>query len=285
MKTFRKQSMVMATLAKTIGIFFCLSMPAKAAQDPRHVLVVIFENTDYEKTINQPFFARLSNEGVNLTNMRAEIHPSQGNYIALTSGDSYGVNHDRNITLDVKHIGNLLEEHGKNWKVYAQDWPGDCFLGARSGRYVRKHVPFLSYKNVTSSPEQCSHIVDANELTRDIANNTLPEVAFYIPNLDNDAHDTSIEFADQWYQEFMGPLLKDPKFVDNLVLISTFDENGGSPGNQIYTSLWGPTVKAGSEIDQLFDHYSLLRMIEDIFGLGQLTAKDRNAARITGWQR
>ena len=40
-----------------------------------------------------------------------------------------------------------------NWKNYAEDYPASPtaqkpFLGARSGKYVRKHVPFLSFREV-----------------------------------------------------------------------------------------------------------------------------------------
>src|SRR5262245_24375060 len=67
------------------------------------VMIVIFENTDYQKALAQPFFARLANEGAVATKFYAEVHPSQGNYIALIAGDNYGVQSDSPVNLNYRH--------------------------------------------------------------------------------------------------------------------------------------------------------------------------------------
>lgn len=139
----------------------------------KNVVLVIFENASYKSVMKDPYFKALSKKGVQLTNMFAETHPSQGNYIALVSGSVYGVRNDKNITLDERHLGDLLEEKGLNWKVYAEGFPGNCFLGNK-GKYVRKHVPFISFKNIQDSPERCARIVNSAEFKADVAQNTLP---------------------------------------------------------------------------------------------------------------
>src|SRR4051812_43442623 len=72
-------------------------------------IIVLFENTNYKDAIRQPFFAQLARSGANFTNFLAETHPSQGNYVALTSGSLNGVSGDGSINLNVNHIGDLLE--------------------------------------------------------------------------------------------------------------------------------------------------------------------------------
>jgi hypothetical protein len=67
-------------------------------------------------------------------------------------------------------------------------------------------------------------------------------------------------------------------------LISTFDESAGGEKNQIYTSIVGPMVKAGTISDALTIP-SLLRLVEENWNLGDLGKLDHTAAPIQGiWQ-
>ena len=248
----------------------------------KKVMIVIFENTDYNDTMHQSFFSQLASQGALLTNLYAETHPSQPNYIALISGSVQGSNSDELIDIDARHIGDLLEAKGKQWKVYAEKYPGNCFLGDRSKTYVRKHVPFVSFKNVQNNSERCKRIVSEAELAKDIQNGTLPDYSLYIPDLNNDGHDTGIEFADRWFSKTFGPLLSNRAFMKDLLLISTFDESGIFGGNRIYTSLYGDGVSPASTSNAGYSHYSILRTIEDELGLGTLGLEDSTAEPITG---
>lgn len=112
------------------------------------VIFVVFENTNYSDVIKQDFFAKLAVSGANFTNFMAITHPSQGNYVALTSGSLNGVKNDNNVDLNVYSVVDLLESKGLTWKVYAENYPGNCFIGNYSNGYVRKHNPFISYLNI-----------------------------------------------------------------------------------------------------------------------------------------
>jgi hypothetical protein len=66
----------------------------------------------------------------------------------------------------------------------------------------------------------------------------------------------------------------------------TFDESGGNADNRIFTLLLGDMVKPANQQDpnalaRPYTHYSVLRTIEDNFGLPPLTANDRDASPIT----
>lgn len=248
----------------------------------RKVLIIVLENTGYEAAIKQPFLASLAHRGALLSSFYAETHPSQPNYIALVSGSTHGVTGDGKVTIDARQVGDLLEGKGLAWKVYAEDYPGNCFLGAWKGGYVRKHVPFLSFKDVQTRPGRCARIVPATQLARDIRAGTLPDYSLYIPNRRNDGHDTSVSFADRWLSKTFGPLLQDPGFTAGLLLVVTFDEGPRSSSNRILTVLFGDSVKPGSVSKKTYNHYSLLRLVEDQFGLGHLQDNDRNASVITG---
>ena len=275
------------SLAGFLVISTLLAVGARAADVPAFskVMVVFLENTDFKDAIAQPFMSQLASDGAVLTNFIAEKHPSQSNYIAMISGDTFSVPGDGNVSLDGRHVGNLVEEAGKSWKVYAEGYPGSCFQGARQGAYVRKHEPFISFKNVQSDPTRCARIVEASALDTDIAAGQLPDFSLYIPDLNDDGHDTGVRFADKWLTKRFGPLLKDPRFMQNMLLIVTFDESHTPSPNLVYTALFGAHVKPGSQSATRLDHYSLLRTIELGLGLQDLGKLDLKAVPVTGiWQ-
>lgn len=248
-------------------------------------MIVVLENTGYGNAARQPFLASLARKGAVLTNDSAVAHPSQPNYLALVAGSTLGVNSDRNVDLDARQIGDLLEAKGLQWKVYAEGFPGNCFLGERKGDYVRKHTPLLSFKSVQSNPTRCARVVEAGQLTTDVESGALSDFSLYVPNLKNDGHDTSVTFADRWLARTFGPLLGNPRFTKGLLLVVTFDEDDHRllpTSNRIFTVLVGDAVAPGSMSNAPYSHYSILRSIEDAFGVGTLGKQDAVAAPLSG---
>lgn len=269
---------VLLTLASTAH--------AQAPAAFQGVMIVVLENTDYANALAQPFLGDLAAHGALLSNFFAETHPSFPNYVAMTAGSTYGLSSNDEVTLDVSHIGDLLEAAGRTWKVYAEGYPGNCFLGSTAGAYARRHVPFLSFHNVQTNPARCQRIVNASVLASDIANGTLPDYGFYVPDVNNDGHDTNVAFADHWLAQTFGPWLEDPRFMDGMLFVVTFDEGSPSGSNHIYTVLYGRAVVPGSVSTSRYDHYSLLRTIEDVWNLGTLGQQDVEASAITEvWRR
>lgn len=255
---------------------------SQTAVDPsqKHVFMIVLENTDAASAIQQPFLSQLAAQGALLTNYSAITNPSQPNYIGLTSGGTWGIADDNNHTVDVRHIGNLIEEKGLTWKSYAEGYPGGCNLSANVGTYYRKHEPFLSYTNVQTDPTRCAKVVNSSEFSTDLAAGNLPNFSLYIPDINNDGHDTGVAYADNWLSSTFSTLIKDPNFMKNNLFIVTFDE--GSQANQVYTVLYGDSVKAGAQSAQATGHYGLLATIEQYLGLGSLGQADATAQPITG---
>ncbi|MBS1969791.1 MAG: hypothetical protein JSU04_05765 [Bdellovibrionales bacterium] len=244
-----------------------------------HAIFVLFENTNYSTALAQPFFGKLAKSGSNFTNFSALTHPSQGNYVALTSGSLNGVKGDAQYDIDSTNIIDLLEKKNLTWKVYAEDYPGNCFTGMSSKGYVRRHNPFISYINIQKNLARCARIVNASDFDKDVANGTLPNYVFYVPNLKNCGHDTGVAYADKWYGQKFGSYISNSKFMENTVLISTFDESGPGLRNQIYTSIFGPAVQAGNYSASL-STYSLLKLMEENWDLGDLGRGDATAASV-----
>ncbi len=260
---------------------FLISGSVFAGTNFNKVLIVVFENTDYSQAVKQPYFSSLMKEGSLATNYFALMHPSQPNYVALIGGSTFGVRDDRNVTLDQRHLGNLLEDAKKSWKVYAEDYPGNCFLGSQQGNYVRKHVPFLSFLNVQNDPARCARVQNASNFKTDFDAGKLPEFSFYIPDLQNDGHDTGVAFGDKWLKANFDPIFKSTKMPKDLLVIITFDEGSHSASNQIYTLFWGANSKKNFSTNKKYDHYSLLRTIEEEFSLGSLGQNDKSANTIS----
>ena len=104
----------------------------------------------------------------------------------------------------------------------------------------------------------------------------------FVPNMDNDGHDTSPHFADAWLTKTFMNHLQNPNFINNTLFVLTFDESESYFGNRIFTALYGSMVKPGSQNSDKLNHYSILKMVEDIFQLGTLGRKDASAVPLRG---
>ncbi|KAI8873702.1 phosphoesterase [Ramicandelaber brevisporus] len=261
-----------------------LAAPAPSALVPgkhfNRVFIVIFENTSYDTVMKDAYFKQLAGQGLLLTNYKAITHPSQPNYIALTYGNNGGVTGDSDKNVSGQSIVDLMEAKGVSWKSYQESYPGGCSKTTSSGTYRRKHNPFISYVNVQNNAAWCAKIVNSNQLAADLANNAVPQFSFYTPDMNNDAHDTNIGYASNWLKGFLPKLLSDPNLSQDTAFVLTFDEDNYFSGNKIYTAILGKGVKPGTTDGTAYTHYSLLRTIEDNFGLGNLGRGDASATPI-----
>jgi len=265
---------------------------ATSAAAFKRILIVVLENTDYDDAIKQPFLGSLIDRGALLTNYYAQTHPSQPNYIALVAGSTFKTddrfNGDAKVTLDARHVGDLLNAKSLSWKLYAEGYPGGpgkCFLRDDSGNYARKHVPFLSFKDVQTDRSQCEKIVAAPQFDKDVSTGGLPAFALYVPDLQNDGHDTGVRFADDRLKAKFANLLTNPDFMKDTLFVVTFDEGAGRGAHKrshIATILLGDAVQPGAKSATPYTHYSLLRLVEDTFALGTLGREDAKATVIDG---
>jgi hypothetical protein len=263
-----------------LGLFFV--QPLFAKPSVKRIFVVVLENTDYKDALKQPFQAELARKGAVLTNFYALSRPSQPNYISLVAGNAFGVKSNDNVVLNQRHLGDLLEEKGKSWKSYAEDYPGNCFQGLNEGVYWRKHEPFLSFANILENKERCNaRVVNASELEKDFIAGKLSDFSLFIPNNLSNGHDTGFVHADTWLQKRFEPLLRDARFMKDMLFVVTYDE--GSPkGQHILTLLYGNGIRPGARSDQKLTHFSLLKTFEELLSVGSLHQEDERAASIEG---
>jgi phospholipase C len=255
---------------------------ASSPSNFKKVVIVVFENANYDRVMANNNIKKLNQYGVSFSHMMAETHPSQGNYIAMIAGSLLGVKNDKVIDLNESHLGDLLEKANMKWKVYAEDYPGNCFKEKHSGLYARRHVPFLSFLNVSTNGSRCLNIENEKNFLEDYKNGSLPEFSMYIPNVKNDGHDSNIDFSSNYILSKFGSILTNPSQMKDVLFIITYDESGASPVNQIYTAFFGANIKPATTNDQVVNHYSILRMIEEEFNIGNLGREDSKAMPIVG---
>jgi hypothetical protein len=295
-----------------------LAQPVRAATLPKydHIVIVFEENKDYGQIIGSSDAPYINNtllstyHGVSLTNMYAEQHPSQPNYLAFFSGSNQGVNDNRKSDIPPKTTRNLgasLLAKGYTFKGYAEDLPSVGYTGAShsyTGRddYVLKHCPWPNWQQSGTGAQANSIPANLNVPFCTATNNRggypasyyfptdysqLPTVSMVIPNEMNDMHSGSsvaaeVRAGDSWLKAYLDGYAQ-WAITHNSLLIVTWDEDGstGQAKNQLIpTVLVGEHLKAGN-YNKTINHYNLLRAIEDMYGLPYCTSKDANATPIT----
>ncbi|MDT4961787.1 MAG: phosphatidylinositol-3-phosphatase [Pseudonocardiales bacterium] len=234
---------------------------------PDHIVVAVLENASYDQIVGRPeapFLNSLEQSGAVFTQSFAITHPSQPNYLALFSGSTQGITDDScPHTFTTGNLGRSLLDAGLTFAGYSEDLPSVGFTGCSAGQYARKHGPWVDFSNLPASVNQ-----PMSAFPSDPAN--LPTVSFVIPNLDHDLHDGTLAQADQWLRDHLGSYASwAPKH--NSLLVITNDEDDFTDVNRILTMIAGAHVVPG-HYAQRIDHYSLLRTIEDAYGLPRLGA-------------
>jgi len=98
-------------------------------------------------------------------------------------------------------------------------------------------------------------------------------------------HDCSVADGDAWLKANVPAILASPAFTaQRSLLVVTFDE-GDSGDNVVACVFAGPAARAHSVSATPFTHYSLLRTIEEVWGLAPLTGQDAAATAMMAMLR
>ncbi|KAK1530251.1 phosphoesterase, partial [Colletotrichum costaricense] len=260
-------------------------------------VIIWNENTDYDKAIGDPNFAWLAKKGITLSNNFAVTHPSEPNYFASVSGDYLGMNNDNFNRADrnVSTVFDLLDTQGISWAAYQEDMPfsgfeGMAWVNQQNGAndYVRKHDPPIFFDSVTSSEQRLSQVKnlsmvypERSQFHKDLKANKLPQWLFCTPNMTSDGHDASVTTAGAWNRKFLEPLLEDKNFMNNTLVLVTWDENETyTQKNRILGILLGDSIPkelVGTTDSNFYNHYSELATVEANWDLPTLGRWDVGA--------
>lgn len=172
--------------------------------------------------------------------------------------------------------------------------------------YAAKHNPFIYFHTILDDPARCtSHIVNLHRLSTDLRSiATTPNYSFITPNLCHDGHNErcvdgkvgGLAGVNRFLKVWVPLITRSPAFRKDGLLIITFDESDGkapdafnaccgeqplpgSPnppglqgpgGGRVGAVLLSPFIRPGTRSSVPYNHYALLRSVEDIFGLGHL---------------
>jgi membrane-associated phospholipid phosphatase len=257
-----------------------------------HVVLVVEENHEFSQVIGArqaPFLNRLAATGTLLTRYDAVTHPSLPNYVAMVAGDPLGIHSDcKTCQRRGPTLVDQLQAAGISWKAYYQGLPAPCSTAVTAGAYAKKVNPFLHLDSVRSAPLRCRRVVPLGQLGDDLRRGRLPRFAMVTPDLVHSMHSGSIAQADAFLHRLDRQLLTSSAGRSGILLIVTFDEGisdhglyGRRGGGHVATIVVGPGVPAGGRDPTPYDHYALLRSLEQRFGLRPLRhAADRQTRTI-----
>ncbi|MFD3418988.1 alkaline phosphatase family protein [Streptomyces decoyicus] len=244
-----------------------------------HIVIVVFENKQYGEIIGNsqaPYLNQLAQTGAELTGMKALTHPSQPNYFNLFSGTTQGVTGDGCYTaqsMTAPNLGQELIAAGKTFASYNEGLPEEGSTTCSAGRYAQKHNPWFAFKNVPLNTGKTFAQFPKDDFTK------LPTVSFVIPDMCNDMHDCAVGSGDTWLKNNLASYATWAKDHNSLLMV-TWDEDNYFGSNRIATVFHGAHVTRGS-VSGAYNHFSLLRTIEDMYGTGH-AGNAATAAPVTG---
>jgi hypothetical protein len=175
-------------------------------------------------------------------------------------------------------------------------------------QYAARHNPFVYFHSIIDSPSCAQNNVPLDRMPADLRSaSTTGNFTFITPDLCSDGHDEpcidgrpgGLVSADAFLREWIPRIQASPAYRQGGMIVVTFDEaedgpggdadssaccdqpqfpntpNNGGPtpgqgGGRIGAVLLSPFVKPGSTNLTAYNHFSLLRSVEDMFGLEHL---------------
>ena len=171
-------------------------------------------------------------------------------------------------------------------------------------QYATRHEGFMYFRSVTGDGKYCAaHVLSFQPLRGDLATASgTPAFSWISPNLCNDGHDApcvtgqpgGLAQIDKFLATWVPLIMASPAYKDGLILI-TFDEGStdtaccgensgfssshpntvapglrGPGGGDVGLVALSPFIRPGTVSKVAYNHYSMLRTVEDIFRLPYL---------------
>jgi acid phosphatase len=214
--------------------------------------------------------------GALATNYYANAHPSIGNYFMLTTGQLLTNNDSSTKVWNVDNLARRMLAANIPFRIYAEGI-SQGYVGGDTGAYLVRHNPFALLSDVGGTPAVANQTIwPFTQFATDLANGTLPEFSYIVPDIYDDAHDGSAAQADLWLQtNVVIPLSNTPAFAsggDGLLVVG-FDEAADSDttngGGHVACVFWGPVAKTGyaQSSSTLYQHQNMLSTLMGELGL------------------
>ncbi len=251
-----------ALLLIAVMSFACTPSRSTPAATDRHVFIIVMENHTPEQALSGSFMASLASKYAVAENYHAITHPSVPNYLALTSGSTWGVTDDSFHVLPRSDLGTQLTNASVSWRAYMDGMvSGQCIESPAP--YDPGHNPFAYYGG------QCpSNVVPHDALAADLAGDT-PRLVWITPDDCHNTHSCEIAVGDEWLRGEVAQITASKAFQSDGVLFVTYDEDDRASDNRVLTIVVTPHGSHRTS-SRSYTHYSMLATIEDLLGVGRL---------------
>jgi PKD repeat protein len=272
---------VATTNAVTSASMWSIVLPGGTPAPPSpvtKVMVIMEENETTAAYDGMPFLRGLATTYGKASHYKSLRHPSEGNYIGIVSGQgatTCGLPNPSPAACPqpgATVFGQALAA-GETAKTYAESMTTPC-QQTNQATYAARHNPWVFFGDESSA---CANLdvpagtVSSGALKDDVDAGTLPNAGMIVPDLNHDAHDGSLQQADDWLASWMQALMAGADYQSGrLAIVITFDEgvatNQTIPFVVVYPSL------SQVDVTQPFDHYGLTRLYDDVLGTQPLNA-------------
>jgi phosphatidylinositol-3-phosphatase len=282
--------------AEEVAMTPAAPQPAEGRPPLQHVFVIVMENTgarDIYDGTGAPYLHSLLERGAHATNYRDPLALgvlSEPHYVWMEAGTNRfadaricadGDPSARNSTASTDHLTTQMATAASpvSWTSYQEgldpSTTGVCPVDG-AGHYAPKHDPFVFFQDVAGSPPAkddagcAAHHRASTALNADLASGDVADYVFLTPDLCHDMHDQCagagrVPTGDAWLKDNLPPVLDFADAHDSVVFLA-WDE--GDPTSKTMPFFaFGPSVAAGRASGVTVTHSSLLRTIEELFGL------------------
>jgi phosphatidylinositol-3-phosphatase len=275
--TFVPTPLATQLVAPTAGTTITITPSPSTQSIFNRVYLIVLENKEYSDIVGSaaaPYLNNLIAQYGLASNYTGVAHPSEPNYFALFSGSTEGATDDGVYNLAGSNLADQLEAHGRTWRVFEENAPTECFAGEVGvngedgvGLYARKHNPAISFADIRGAAPRCANITNFTRFDPAAA-----DYALIVPNLCHDMHDCSVAIGDTFLSGFVPRIISSRAWQDGGVMFITWDEGTTNVGDGGHIPLLviSKRVAKGFQSPTAHNHYSLVRTIEEAWGLGCL---------------
>ena len=159
--------------------------------------------SDVLGSADAPYENALAKQCATALDYRGLTHPSLPNYIAATSGDTWGIDDDGPPSEHPLDAVSLFSQV-RTWRSYQESAPGPC-PQTSTGRFAQKHDPAIYYTRLAATcplDDLPLGTPSSGALARDLSTGRLPAFSLITPDLCNDTHDCPVATGDAWLQRW-----------------------------------------------------------------------------------
>ena len=191
----------------------------------------------------------------------------------------------------------------------------DTQAARANDQYATRHDPFVYFHAITDHPTCRRNVVDLKHLTADLKREAkTPAYSFITPDLCADGHDATCadpyapggyEGIQAFLKQWVPKIKRSAAYRDQGMILLTFDEsaagadsccgktsgpntpnngNGaiGDGGGRVGAVMLSPCIRPGTVSRRSYNHYSMLRWVEDDFRLSHLASAAKPGVRAFG---